>query len=54
MNKQQGPTAQHNKLYSVSCDKTEWKEYEKDVCVCKNHFTAEINTTQYISYTLTK
>ena len=25
MDKQQGPTAQHRELYSIPCDKQEWK-----------------------------
>ena len=25
MNKQQGPTVQHEELYSISCDKPKWK-----------------------------
>ena len=25
MDKQQGPTVQHRELYSISCDKPEWK-----------------------------
>ena len=25
MDKQQGPTVQHRELYSVSCDKPQWK-----------------------------
>ena len=25
MDKQQGPTEQHRELYSISCDKPEWK-----------------------------
>ena len=35
MNKQQGPNVQHGELYSISYDKHNGKEYEKErVCVC--------------------
>ena len=28
--KQRGPTVQHRKLYSISCDKPLWKEYDNE------------------------
>ena len=30
MDKPQGPTVQHRELYSISCDKPSWKDYEKE------------------------
>ena len=48
INKQQGLTVKHRELYSISCDKPEWKKYEKE-CMCvytyiyiyKNFFAEE-------------
>ena len=50
MDKQLSPTVQHRKLYSISCDKPEWKRIWKRMCVClyvtdSLCYTAEINTT---------
>ena len=35
MAKQQGPTAQHKELYSISCDKAKWKIINiVYICMC--------------------
>ena len=47
INKQQGPTVQHREIYSISCDKPEWKKYEKE-CIYIYKFlccTEETNIT---------
>ena len=33
MDKQQGPTVQHRKLYSISCDKPKWKRIFKKLYI---------------------
>ena len=47
MDKQQGPTLEHRELYSVSCDKPNGNEYEKEyICITESLCCmAEINTT---------
>ena len=47
--KKQGPAIQHRELYSILCDKTYGKEYEKHMCVYIHIIdslccTVEINT----------
>ena len=38
MDKQQGPTVQHRELYSISCDKTQLKEYKKECIYMYNWY----------------
>ena len=51
MGKQQGPTVEHRELYSISCDKPEWKRIfhkENNVYICITESlccTTVINTT---------
>ena len=56
MDKQQGLTIYHKKLYSICCDKLYWKRIWKIMCVCVYIYTyiyiielicyaTEINTT---------
>ena len=33
MDKQQSPTVQHRELYSISCDKPQWKRILKKECI---------------------
>ena len=55
MDKQQGPTVKHRELYSMSCDKPEWKIIFMCMCVCvcvcvateSLCSTIEINTMLY-------
>ena len=55
MDEQQGPTVEHRELYSISCDKPEWKRiFEKriDTCICIIEtlcYTLEPNTTLLIN-----
>ena len=46
MDGQQGPTVQHRELYSISCDKPQWKRIRKRIHITESLCcTAEINKT---------
>ena len=57
MEKQQGPTVQHRELYSIPCDKPEWKRTWRRIYRCITESlccTAKINTTLWTNYTSIK
>ena len=52
MDKQQGPTVQHKELYSISCNKSNGKEYKKEcvcVCVCVYNLITLLYSVNYTS-----
>ena len=53
MDKQQGPTVQHRKLYSISCDNPQWKRIWKNVYVyITDHFAVQQKLTQHCKATI--